>query len=190
MWSYAGNRVTEAADKSGAEHRATEGSMKPSPSPDADNADEQIAEMTALLKIDDDEIIRAAGCLVYRESNGRLEVLVVHRPRYDDWDLPKGKREDGESDLECAIRETKEESGFGGEIENELSPDHYLVRGRDKVVRWWVMRCTDGAFEFNTEVDEIRWLEPAEAQAMLSYGHARSLIDEWAAGRSESVDAG
>lgn len=142
----------------------------------------RLGELPALLKLEDSEIIRAAGCLVYREIEGRHEVLVVHRPLYDDWDLPKGKRERGESDLQCAIRETREETGFGGLVERELAPDHYLVRGRDKVVRWWLMRCTDGAFETNTEVDEIRWLEPDEAQSVLSYGHARSLIDEWRSG--------
>ncbi len=184
--------MSEAAGKTGTDDQATESSSRPNRSSEADNADEQIAELTSLLKIDEDEIIRAAGCLVYREVDGGRQVLVVHRPRYDDWDLPKGKREDGESDLDCAIRETREESGYGGEIESELSPDHYLVRGRDKVVRWWVMRCTDGEFESNTEVDEIKWLEPAEAQAMLSYGHARSLIDEWIEGgpaSPETVDA-
>lgn len=171
--------MSEAADKTG--------SPRPADHVDVDDGADQIAELTSLLKIEEAEIIWAAGCLVYREIDGRNEVLVVHRPRYDDWDLPKGKREEGESDLECAIRETREETGFGGLIERELSPDHYLVRGRDKVVRWWVMRCTDGAFETNTEVDEIRWLEPDEAQSMLSYGHARNLIDEWRTGEKGSL---
>ncbi len=176
--------MNEAAGSAGADDQDS-GTIERLDGPDnANNAAEQISELTSLLKIDEGEIIRAAGCLVYREANGQSEVLVVHRPQYDDWDLPKGKREDGETDLECAIRETREETGFGGEIERELSPDHYLVRGRDKVVRWWVMRCTDGAFVSNSEVDEIRWLAPAEAQNMLSYGHARNLIDEWSDGRS------
>ncbi len=125
----------------------------------------------------DNDVIRAAGCLVYRATPEGLEVLVVHRPRYDDWDLPKGKREPDESDLECAVRETEEESGFRGEIEAELAADSYRVRGRDKVVRWFLMRCTGGSFQPNDEVDEIRWLDPAEAQEILSYGHARSLVE-------------
>jgi 8-oxo-dGTP diphosphatase len=125
----------------------------------------------------DDEVVRAAGCVVYRAGPNGLEVLVVHRPRYDDWDLPKGKREPDESDIECAIRETEEESGFRGAVEAELAADTYQVRGRDKVVRWFLMRCTDGAFQSNDEVDEIRWLPPDEAREILSYGHARSLVE-------------
>lgn len=125
----------------------------------------------------DDDVIRAAGCLVYRTGPDGVEVLVVHRPRYDDWDLPKGKCEPGESDLECAIRETEEETGFRGEVEGELPADNYRVAGGDKVVRWFSMRCTDGSFQPNDEVDEIRWLAPMEARRILSYGHARSLVD-------------
>lgn len=124
-----------------------------------------------------DDVIRAAGCVVYRNGRNGIEVLVVHRPRYDDWDLPKGKRDPGESDVDCAIRETEEESGFRGEVEAELASDTYRVRGRDKVVRWFLMRCTDGAFEPNDEVDEIRWLTPDEAREILTYGHARSLVE-------------
>jgi len=130
---------------------------------------------------DDDEVIRAAGCVVYRAGPDGLEVLVVHRPRYDDWDLPKGKRDPDESDMECAIRETEEESGFRGDVEAELAADTYRVRGRDKVVRWYLMRCTDGSFQPNEEVDEIRWLPPDEAREILSYGHARSLVETVAA---------
>ena len=124
-----------------------------------------------------DDVIRAAGCVVYRPGSDGVEVLVVHRPRYDDWDFPKGKREDGESDLDCAVRETEEETGYRGVIEGELAADTYRVRGRDKVVRWFLMRCTDGSFEPNDEVDEVRWCSLDEAHEILSYGHARSLIE-------------
>lgn len=126
--------------------------------------------------MDDDDVIRAAGCVVYRHGPGGVEVLVVHRPHYDDWDFPKGKREDGETDLECAVRETEEESGYTGEIGAELAADRYLVRGRDKTVRWWLLRQTDGRFEVNDEVDEVRWLRPDQAAELLSYQHARTLL--------------
>lgn len=125
----------------------------------------------------DDDVIRAAGCLVYRNGGDGLEVLVVHRPRYDDWDLPKGKREPDESDVACAVRETEEETGFRGEVVAELPADTYLVGGRDKVVRWFLMRCTDGSFQPNDEVDRIRWLPPHAARDILSYRHARSLVE-------------
>ncbi len=129
--------------------------------------------------------IRASGCLVYRIVSGtaggdgvdRIEVLVAHRPHYDDWDFPKGKLEDGESDLECAIRETEEETGFTGEIGEELPADQYLVRGRDKVVRWWLMHQTGGAFVANDEVDQVRWVTVDEAAELLTYDHARTLLD-------------
>ena len=125
---------------------------------------------------DDNDAIRAAGCVVYREGGSGPEVLVVHRPLYDDWDFPKGKREPDESYLECAVRETREESGFEGEVERELASDIYQVRGRDKLVRWFLMRCTGGTFRPNEEVDRIQWLTPDEARDILSYGHARSLV--------------
>lgn len=133
-----------------------------------------------------EDIIRAAGCVVYRDGTSGPEVLVVHRPRYDDWDLPKGKREPGESDLECAVRETKEESGYEGAIERELASDTYRVRGRDKLVRWYLMRCTGGEFEPNDEVDQVQWLTPDQAREILSYGHARSLVDVVDGGESDN----
>ncbi|MGI9597484.1 MAG: NUDIX hydrolase [Acidimicrobiales bacterium] len=121
-------------------------------------------------------MIKASGCLVYRQGEGGVEVLVAHRPRYDDWDFPKGKLEDGESDLECALRETEEETGYTGEVGEELPSDRYLVRGKPKLVRWWLLRQTGGQFQQNDEVDEVRWLAPDRAADILSYDHARSLL--------------
>lgn len=138
----------------------------------------------------DDNVVRAAGCLVYRNEPDGLEVLVVHRPRYDDWDLPKGKCEPGETDLDCAIRETEEETGFQGEVEGELPADLYPVEDHDKVVRWFLMRCTSGSFQPNEEVDEVRWLPPGEARKILSYGHARSLVDDLEASIVEGETSG
>lgn len=129
------------------------------------------------------DTIRAAGCLVYRMGDGGIEVLVAHRPRYDDWDFPKGKLDPGETELECALRETAEETGYTGELGPELPIDHYEVPGRKggparpKTVRWWLLRQTGGGFEANDEVDEIRWLRPEAAREILSYGHAARLLD-------------
>lgn len=122
-------------------------------------------------------MIKASGCVVYRRGPDGVEVLVAHRPHYDDWDFPKGKLEVGESDVDCAVRETEEETGFTGEIGEELPSDRYLVRGRPKTVRWWLLRQTGGRFAVNDEVDEVRWLSPVEAAELLSYDHARSLLD-------------
>lgn len=136
------------------------------------------------------DVIQAAGCVVYRNGSSGTEVLVVHRPRYDDWDLPKGKCEPGETHLECALRETEEESGYVGDIEGELPSDRYRVRGRDKIVHWYLMRCTDGEFKPNDEVDQVRWLSPEDAQEILSYGHARSLVDRVPVDQADPDDEG
>ncbi len=125
-----------------------------------------------------DDVIRAAGCLLYRMGADGPEVLVAHRPRYDDWSLPKGKREAGESDLECALREVAEETGFRGEVGPELPSANYEVNGRPKVVRYWLLLLTGGEFEPNEEVDEIRWVSPSEADELLGYEHDRVLLAE------------
>jgi 8-oxo-dGTP diphosphatase len=123
-----------------------------------------------------DAQVQAAGGLVVR-PDGR--VAVIHRPRYDDWSLPKGKLEDGESFETGALREVEEETGIRGRIVGELEPTKYVDRkGRDKIVRWYRMDL-DGepvAFAPNDEVDEMRWLTPAEARDLLSYEHDRALV--------------
>jgi 8-oxo-dGTP diphosphatase len=123
-----------------------------------------------------DAQVHAAGGLVVR-PDGRL--AVIHRPRYDDWSLPKGKLEPGESFEDGALREVEEETGIRGRIVGELEPTEYVDRkGRDKVVRWYRMDLEDepGEFAPNDEVDELRWLTPAEAREVLSYDHDRALV--------------
>ena len=117
------------------------------------------------------EVVRAAGGVVRRrDADGGWEVLLVHRPRYDDWTLPKGKRDPGEDDETCALREIEEESGLccalGAELPTTRYTDH---KGREKVVRYWVATVLSGAFAPNHEVDEVRWVSPADAKALLSY---------------------
>jgi len=129
-------------------------------------------------------LVRAAGCLVWRsgrsDKGGKIEVLVVHRPRYDDWSFPKGKVDPGETDLECAIREVEEESGFSGAIGAELEAVSYVDhKGRDKVVRYWVMEVGAGEFVENDEVDEVRWLAPDDASGLLSYEHDVALLRQF-----------
>jgi 8-oxo-dGTP diphosphatase len=118
--------------------------------------------------------VRAAGGVVVRDG----AVLVVHRPRYDDWSLPKGKLEDGESWEEAALREVREETGVGGRLVRELDDDHYTDRkGRPKRVRWWLMQPVAlDLREPDHEVDEVRWVPLADAQALLSYAHDRALV--------------
>jgi 8-oxo-dGTP diphosphatase len=116
--------------------------------------------------------VRAAGGVLV--ENGR--VLVVHRQRYDDWSLPKGKAHAGESDLACALREVEEETGFRCEEVRELGESRYEVEEGPKLVRYWVLRRLGGAFEPNGEVDEIRWLPPDEAAALLTYDRDREIL--------------
>lgn len=122
--------------------------------------------------------VRAAGGVVWRGDGAGVEILLVHRPRYDDWSMPKGKRDAGETDELCALREVEEETGLRCEPGQELPSVRYVDhRGRDKVVRWWAMRVVDGAFEPNDEVDEVRWLPAAQARAQLSYDRDRDVLD-------------
>jgi 8-oxo-dGTP diphosphatase len=121
--------------------------------------------------------------VVWRETEHGIEVAVVHRPRYDDWSLPKGKLQPDEEWLEGALREVEEETGLRAEPGEELEPARYRDRkGRDKLVRWWSMRAVEGRFEPNDEVDELRWLTPDEATSTLDYDHDRKLVARIAGG--------
>jgi 8-oxo-dGTP diphosphatase len=119
--------------------------------------------------------VRAAGGLVLGDD-GR--VAVVHRPRYDDWSLPKGKLEAGESWEDAALREVEEECGLRCSLGEELPSDEYTDnKGRPKKVRWWRMDVReDVGFTPDDEVDELRWLTPGEASELLSYDHDRRLV--------------
>jgi 8-oxo-dGTP diphosphatase len=121
--------------------------------------------------------VEAAGGVVVREEGGRPQIAVVHRLRHDDWSLPKGKLAEGESSEQAALREVEEETGMRCELGEELAPAHYRDRkGRRKRVRWWRMQPISGTFQPNDEVDELRWLEPADAAALLDYEHDRELV--------------
>ena len=129
-----------------------------------------------------DGLIRAAGGLVTRISGpgtpaATTEMLVVHRPRYDDWSLPKGKLEPGESPEDAARREIAEETGVVVELGIRLPSSEYVDRhGRDKIVDYWRMTPVGNtAWEPNDEVDETRWITAAEAATLLSYEHDRRL---------------
>jgi 8-oxo-dGTP diphosphatase len=117
--------------------------------------------------------IRAAGGVVVR--NGRI--AVVHRPKYDDWSLPKGKLEPGETWEDAAVREVNEETGLRVRLENPLTSTHYSVGGRPKTVRWWRMSVVeDDTHEPDHEVDELRWTTPEEAMRLLDYEPDRGLV--------------
>lgn len=127
-----------------------------------------------------DAEVRADGGVVARGGTRGPEVLVVHRPRYDDWSLPKGKVEDGESDEDCALREVEEETGLRCHLGTELPSTRYVDhRGRTKRVRYWAMTVLGGEFAPNDEVDAVRWVTPAEAREILTHPHDADVVDAW-----------
>jgi 8-oxo-(d)GTP phosphatase len=129
-------------------------------------------------------LVRAAGGVVWRTGEtGEVEVLVVHRPKYDDWSLPKGKRDgDDERDEDTAVREVYEETGYDCVLGRELTSSSYVDRkGRPKEVRWWAMTVVDGEFAPGDEVDELRWVTVEQAHWLLSYERDSAVLDAFVA---------
>ena len=126
-----------------------------------------------------DAEVRAAGAAVFRRGDAGVEWALIHRPRYDDWSLPKGKLDPGEGFEQAAVREVEEEIGLRCTLGVELPPVSYKDRkGREKVVRYWLMDVDGGEFEANEEVDELRWLPAGEATELLTYEHDIDLAQE------------
>ena len=122
--------------------------------------------------------MQAAGGVVVRDGEDGVEVLLVHRPKYDDWSLPKGKLEPGETHEQAALREVQEETGLACELGRELPSTSYRdSKDRPKVVRYWAMRPLAGAFAPHAEVDEVRWASLGEATRLLSHAHDRGVVE-------------
>jgi len=124
------------------------------------------------------ETIRAAGGLVCRRNeHGAAEILLVHRPAYDDWSFPKGKLEPGESEEDAAVREVEEETGLHCRLDRKLATTRYRdARGRSKSVRYWLMTPIGGQLEAANEVDEVRFVPVSEAALLLTYTRDRDLL--------------
>jgi 8-oxo-dGTP diphosphatase len=121
-----------------------------------------------------DQIVLAAGGII---SNDLGELLIIHRPKYDDWSFPKGKLDFGEKLEECAIREVHEETGFRCSLGEELGLVTYQDRkGRKKEVHYWRMHILEGVFKDNDEVDKIHWSTIDEAMNLLSYAHDQKFL--------------
>ena len=116
-------------------------------------------------------MIRAAGGIVERDGC----VLLVHRPKYDDWSFPKGKLDEGETWEQAALREVEEETGLRCELGDEVGRTHYPVLQGPKEVRYYRMTCAGDARAQN-EVDDLRWVPLDEAAALLSLQHDRDLL--------------
>jgi 8-oxo-(d)GTP phosphatase len=134
-------------------------------------------------------IIRAAGGVLWRTANPspnelKIEVAIIHRPRYDDWSIPKGKLVPGESELEGAIREVSEETGYRVQVRYPLGVVNYDKSSggetRVKTVRYWAMHAEGGLFSPSREVDQLRWLSVEDAFAILSHERDRELLRSFA----------
>lgn len=125
-------------------------------------------------------LVRAAGGVLLRRGRGDDETCLVHRPRYDDWSLPKGKLDEDESFEEAALREVAEETGYECRLGPALGEIRYRdSRDRPKIVRYWVMWpiAGDGEFVADHEVDRIRWVDVEEAPGVLTYGGDRDVLE-------------
>jgi len=130
------------------------------------------------------KLVRAAGGLVWRRGPDGIELVLVHRPAYDDWSFPKGKLNEGESELDAALREVEEEIGVRCEVGPEIGSISYTDgRGRPKTVRYWEMRAAAGdILAPANEVDDARWVRLDTAASMLTYDHDRRLLDRFGGG--------
>lgn len=125
--------------------------------------------------------ILAAGGVVWRLREAAVEVLLIHRPRYDDWTLPKGKLLAGEHELVGAVREIDEEVGATVDVKHRIRTVKYPVGDARKRVTYWSMHYRAGEFAPNDEVDEIAWLRIKAAHKKLTYDIDRSVLDAFTA---------
>src|SRR3712207_6060162 len=126
-------------------------------------------------------LVRAAGGALWRPSaDGGIETALVHRPKYDDWSLPKGKLDAGEHGLTAALREVVEETGLEIVAGRRSVRTEYEVPEGLKRVDYWLMRVVGGEFAPNDEVDELRWLPPAQAEALVSHDADRAVLADLA----------
>jgi 8-oxo-dGTP diphosphatase len=127
---------------------------------------------------ENEEIVRAAGGLVCRcGEDGPVEIVLVHRPAYDDWSFPKGKLHHEESEPDAALREVEEETGLRCRLTREVGITAYRdSRGRSKTVRYWEMDPVAGVLAPANEIDEVRWTALADAFGELTYARDRELL--------------
>lgn len=128
------------------------------------------------------KIVHAAGGVLWRHgySESAAEVAVIHRPRYDDWSLPKGKVDPGETEPVTAVREVLEETGHHVHLGRRIATITYPIENRTKKVQYWSARSLGGSFAPNNEVDELVWLPAPAAIKKVSYAYDRKILRRWA----------
>jgi 8-oxo-(d)GTP phosphatase len=133
-------------------------------------------------KVSGSKAVPAAGAVLWRPNGDPAspEIALIHRPRYDDWSLPKGKVDPGETEPVTAVREVHEETGYSSHLGRRLAAVSYPVEQGIKKVRYWAARRVDGEFSPNAEVDELKWLPVAEALKQLEYPHDRKVLRRFA----------
>ena len=137
-------------------------------------------------KKDAARVVPAAGAVLWRHAEDAATadapplVAVVHRPRYDDWSLPKGKVDPGETEPVTAVREVLEETGYASQLGRRLASVSYPIDSGVKHVRYWAARTLGGEFVPNDEVDELLWLPTKDALRRLQYPHDRKVLRRFA----------
>lgn len=147
--------------------------------------------------------VRGAGAVIWRKKDRKIQVLVVHRPMWDDWSFPKGKAKKGESLHECCIREMREETGLDVVLGVPLGRQHYTIAGgRTKEVRYWLAEVADKShpavklrpkvgLASKKEVDDVRWVTIKQAKKLLTHEGDRTILrlmkDLWSDDKHETI---
>jgi 8-oxo-(d)GTP phosphatase len=134
------------------------------------------------------KIVHAAGGVLWRPGHreSATEVAVIHRPRYDDWSLPKGKVDPGETEPVTAVREVLEETGHHVHLGRRITTVSYAIEQRTKKVQYWSARSLSGSFAPNNEVDDLVWLPVSAALKKVSYAYDRKVLRRWAKQRPDT----
>ncbi len=126
------------------------------------------------------KVIEAAGGILWKGTSSGRKLAIIHRQRYDDWSLPKGRREPGESWQETALREVWEETGCPATLGEFIGSTSYVINGQTpKVVLFWHMTVQKNCkFQPNEEVDRIKWVSPRKALKLLNYEDERRIVSK------------
>ncbi|KZS73171.1 NUDIX hydrolase [Mycobacterium kansasii] len=137
---------------------------------------------TSVRRCTEGRIVHAAGAVLWRpgKAKGAVEVAVIHRPRYDDWSLPKGKVDPGETAAAAAVREVFEETGQQAHLGRRLVMTSYPIDQGIKKVYYWAARRVGGEFAAGAEVDDLVWLPIAGAMERLDYAQDRKVLGRFA----------